>query len=89
MGSYVTTEDNRLARDIESKGLVATNVGDLRKHRSMRSASSRMIQQQQTSDVHFRQMDARLDRCESILQELVLHISQLVSRPMVSDRVQE
>lgn len=78
--SYVITEDPRVARDTTSKGLVATSVGDLKRHRTSRNASARLVQQQQTSALKFHQMDARMDRCESILQELVNHISSLTKR---------
>lgn len=77
---YVQTEDSRMVRDIDSKGLVATNIAELRKHRATRSAAEKLLNQKEHSEQRFKDMDARLDRCESLLHELVRHVSTLVAK---------
>lgn len=81
--SYIPTEDYRVARDLESNGLVSTNAIELNKHRSMRQRTKTLAHQQQNIDQRFMAMDNRLDRCEQLLQELVKHISTLVTNSSV------
>lgn len=78
--SFIPTDDPRVSRDPYSHALVATNMAELQKHRANRNFTKRLLQQRETTDEKFRQMDERLDRCEIMLQELVHHVSTLVAR---------
>lgn len=77
--AYVPTTDYRVAREIESRGLLSTNDADLKNNRMVRTKQKQLRQQQQNLDQKFIAMDSRLDRCEHLLNELVQHISQLIA----------
>ncbi len=71
MSRLVSTEDTRVARDVTSTGLVATNVHDLRKSRIARRAARQTQQQQRELDRQFAELRARVARCEELLATLV------------------
>lgn len=80
---YVATEHPQVHRDVDSRGLVATDQRALLKARAERGNAKRMVQltqQREEFESRFLLLSDRLDRCESILQELVRHITTLVSR---------
>lgn len=80
---YVQTDHPQLARDLESRGLVMTDRAALLKARAERSAAKRLAvtsSHQQEFEERFAVMSHRLDRCETLLQELVQHITTLVAR---------
>jgi chromosome segregation ATPase len=80
---YVATEHPQIHRDVDSRGLVVTDSRALLKARAERGTAKRMVQlaqQREEFDARMHSLSDRLDRCESILQELVHHITTLVSR---------
>lgn len=77
--AYVDTEDYRVSREIESRGLLSTNNSELKNNRAARSRQKELRYQQQSTENKFKEMDSRLDRCEHLLNELVMHISKLVA----------
>jgi len=81
--SYVQTDNPLISRDTDSRGLVVTDRAALLKARASRGTAKRMAevtQQREDFEIRFSMMSSRLDRCESLLQELVQHITTLVSR---------
>lgn len=80
---YVQTTNPKVYRDTESRGLVIADETALLKARAERSAAKRVAQisqQRQDYETRFSMMSDRLDRCESLLQELVQHMTTLVAR---------
>jgi hypothetical protein len=77
--TYVNTEDHRVAREIESRGLLSTNNTELKNNRAARARQKELRNQLQSNEQKFRDMGTRLDRCEHLLTELVRHISRLVA----------
>lgn len=80
---YVQTDNPLVHRETDSRGLVVTDRASLLRARAERGSAKRMAdmsQQRQEFEARFTLMSNRLDRCESLLQELVHHITTLVSR---------
>lgn len=78
--ALVQTKDSRVVRDTETHALLVTNSEELMRHRRMRNTLKKVTTQQQTGDERFAALNGRLDRCESLLQELVQHVSMLVAK---------
>lgn len=83
--ALVQTVDPKLLRDTDTMALIAANYEDLRRHRAKRRSVKKMIEHQQTVDDKFKLLDARLDKCEYLLGELVRHISTLVTKSTQTD----
>jgi len=81
--SYIETTHPTIQRDLNSKGLIATDRAALMKSRASRSQTKRLLTTQEDIHERFTLMSSRLDRCELLLQELVRHISLLVERTPV------
>lgn len=80
---YVQTTNPVVSRDIDSRGLVITDTTALLKARANRKTAKRMSEistQREEFEQRFAAMSSRLDRCESLLQELVHHMTTLVAR---------
>lgn len=80
---YVQTENPRIYRDTDSRGLVVTDRATLLKARAERGAAKRMSQimtHREEFDSRISVLSQRLDRCEALLQELLHHVTALVSR---------
>lgn len=78
--ALVQTEDTRLVRDTENRALLTTDAIELQRHRHQRSKHAQFINRQQQAADKFDAINNRLERCESLLQELSQHLSALVSR---------
>jgi hypothetical protein len=81
--ALVQTDDPRVVRDTNTRALLATNTDELHRHRRSRATMKQLKQlkqQQQDSDERFDIIHGRLDRCESLLLELVQHISTLTAK---------
>lgn len=77
--NYVATEESKLMRDADSRGLVSTDFVSLRQNRTTRTNMKSQRVNQEANETRFERIDARIDRCEQLLQELVKHMSQLVA----------
>lgn len=84
--ALVETKDSRVVRDTETRALLSTNIDDLQRSRRLRDSRKRTVAQQQTVTDTFALINNRLDRCESLLQELAQHISMLVAKYPSSER---
>lgn len=78
--ALVQTDDPRVVRDTDTRALLVTNADELQRHRRSRAALKQIKQQQVSVDERFEKIDCRLDRCESLLRELVQHISRLAAK---------
>lgn len=77
--ALIQTDDHRLVRDTETRALLSTDATELLHRRRTRRQVKQLHAQQQTAEERFNVMNQRLDRCESLLHELVQHISSLVA----------
>jgi hypothetical protein len=78
--AIVQTDDMRVVRDTETRALLATDTNDLLHKRHTRQRTKHLLKQTQAVDDRFNTMNARLDRCETLLQELVQHLSTLTTK---------
>lgn len=78
--AIVQTDDTRVVRDTETRALLATDTAELMHKRHSRQRTKQLLKQTQTVDDRFHMMNARLDRCESLLYELVQHLSTLTTK---------
>lgn len=78
--ALVQTDDPRVVRDTNTRALLVTNADELQRHRRSRTTFKQLKQQQQNVDERFHEIDGRLDRCESLLRELVQHVSALAAK---------
>jgi hypothetical protein len=78
--ALVQTDDPRVVRDTETRALLPTNLDDLERHRRSRTTLKQLKQQQRDVDARFEIIHGRLDRCESLLLELVQHVSALTAK---------
>lgn len=86
--ALVQTDDSRVVRDTNNRALLATNVDELHRHRRSRATLKQLKDNQSDTDAKFNHLNGRLDRCETLLTELVQHLSTLMSKYPVtlSDR---
>lgn len=78
--ALVQTDDPRVVRDTETRALLVTNTDELYRHRRSRATMKQFKQQQQDVDERFDIIHNRLDRCESLLLELVQHLSAVTAK---------
>lgn len=83
--AYVDTDNPTLLRDTASRALMATDKTGLLRNRAARNKALKMQQQQTDVERRVQSMHDRLDRCETLLHELVQHVSALVAKLPVSD----
>lgn len=90
--AYVQTDDPRVVRDTSTRALLATDREQLRRHRQQRAAAKqsldRQAQHEKQVEERFASLNGRLDRCETLLHELVQHLSSLTNKytPETSER---
>lgn len=70
----VETETPGISRDIDSRALLATNIGELRRHRGQRNVIRQLHRNHQIQSSQIEILVQRLDQYEILLQELVRHI---------------
>ena len=78
--AIVQTDDTRVVRDTNSRALLVTDASELLHKRHSRQRSQQLVNQSRVVDERFSMMNARLDRCESLLHELVQHLSTLTTK---------
>ncbi len=78
--ALVQTDDSRVVRDTETRALLATDMQELYRSRRSRSTAKQVQQQQQNTEAKFNSIDGRLDRCETLLCELIQHLSALIAK---------
>ncbi len=76
----IQTTEKQLARDTESKALVVTDELELMRHRTDRASRRRLVQQQNEIETRFKEIDARFDKYERLLLNVVSSIQQLVDQ---------
>jgi hypothetical protein len=80
--SYIDTNRHTVVRDLSSKGLIITDHTELQRSRATRG---RVRHQRESYDNQMSHMSQRLDRCETMLIELIRHMNELVSRLKVEE----
>lgn len=83
------TDNPSLARDMASHALVTTDRVALLKTRSARERTLKLQQQQQQVERRMQTLHDRLDQCETLLHELVQHVSTLVAKLPASTQSSE
>lgn len=78
--ALVQTDDSRVVRDTDTRALLVTDMQELYRARRARSTAKQVQQQQKDADAKFNSIDGRLERCETLLCELIQHLSTLASK---------
>lgn len=78
--ALVQTDDSRVVRDTNTRALLVTDTQELYRARRSRSTIKQSQLQQQNAEAKFNSIDGRLERCETLLCELIQHLSVLAAK---------
>jgi|APGre2960657444_1045066.scaffolds.fasta_scaffold24376_2 hypothetical protein len=78
--ALVQTDDSRVVRDTDTRALLVTDTQELYRARRSRLTAKQVQLQQQNAEAKFNSIDGRLEQCETLLCELIQHLSTLAAK---------